>query len=229
MAGRRDDVLSLHGLDQECSDLSEFSGFEDEEILPYKNTADKVEKTSSSKKSDTVTLESSKNKDKNEKGTGKSNPKAPSKKGKNKAPKNGQENVRDKSKKKNSSAAFDIGNLSSNDILQLRELLGVSLVQNEGPSVFDLYGDNTYNLNVEIDNDGPYCDVEIVPSGAPAKPLNAQLRDALFSDDIQNKENEQMVDDDIPWQLPKLKTPMKGESISASLASLINNGLYLTM
>ena len=44
MAGRRDDVLSLHGLDQECSDLSEFSGFEDEEILPYKNTADKVEK-----------------------------------------------------------------------------------------------------------------------------------------------------------------------------------------
>ena len=74
MAGRRDDVLSLHGSDQECSDLSEFSGFEDEEILPYKNTADKVEKTSSSKKSDAVTLESSKNKDKNEKGTGKSNP-----------------------------------------------------------------------------------------------------------------------------------------------------------
>ena len=150
-----------------------------------------------------------------------SNPKAPSKKGKTKAPKNGQENVRDKSKKKNSSAAFDIGNLSSNDILQLRELLGVSSVQNEGPSVFDLYGDDTYNLNVEVDNDGPYSDVEIVPSGAPAKPLNAQLRDALFSDDIQNKENEQMVDD-IPWQLPKLKTPKKGESISASLASLIN-------
>ena len=121
MAGRRDDVLSLHGSDQECSDLSEFSGFEDEEILPYKNTADKVEKTSS-KKSDAVTLESSKNKDKNEKRTGKSNPKAPSKKGKNKAPKNGQENVRDKSKKKNSSAAFDIGNLSSNDILLCEDI-----------------------------------------------------------------------------------------------------------
>ena len=32
-------------------------------------------------------------------------------------------------------------------------------------------------------------DVEIVPSGASAKPLNAQLRDALFSDDVPNKEN----------------------------------------
>ena len=130
------------------------------------------------------------NKDKNEKGTGKSNPKAPSKKGKIKPPppsphththtQNGQENVRDKSKKKNSSGVFDIGNLSSNDILQLREILGVSSVQNEGPSGFDLYDDNTYNLNVEVDNDWPYSDVEIVPSGAPAKPLNAQLRCIIF-------------------------------------------------
>ena len=93
---------------------------------------------------------------------------------------NGQENVRDKSKKKNSSGVFDIGNLSSNDILQLREILGVSSVQNEGPSGFDLYDDNTYNLNVEVDNDWPYSDVEIVPSGAPAKPLNAQLRCIIF-------------------------------------------------
>ena len=134
---------------------------------------------------------------------------------KNKAQKNEQENVKAKSKKKNSSSAFNIGNLSSPDILQLREILGVSSVQNEGPSVFYLHGDDTYNLNVEVDNDGPYSDVEIVPSGAPAKPLNAQLRDALFSDDVQNKENARLVDDDIPWQLPKLKAPKKGGAISA--------------
>ena len=38
---------------------SEFSGFEDDEILPSRITANTVEKPSSSKKSDAVTLESS--------------------------------------------------------------------------------------------------------------------------------------------------------------------------
>lgn len=116
---------------------------------------------------------------------------------------------------------FDIGSLSSSDILQLREMLGVSSVP-EGPSVFDLYGDDPARLTVQIENEGPCSDVEFEPSGAPAKSLSAQLKDAFF-DDAQNKdENEQLVDDDIPWQLPKLKAPKKGEAISASLASLIN-------
>lgn len=48
-----------------------------------------------------------------------------------------------------------------------------------------------------------------------------QLKEALFADDSQSKENEPMANDMI-WQLPKLKAPKKGEAVSPSLASLIN-------
>lgn len=105
MAGRGDDVLSLQGSDQEGSALSEFSGFEDDDIFSSKVIANySVEKPSGSKKSDVITPDCTKNKEKNEKGPGKANPKAPSKKGKNKAQKHGQEHVNDKGKKKNTSS-----------------------------------------------------------------------------------------------------------------------------
>ncbi|MCG8046246.1 MAG: DUF5320 domain-containing protein [Candidatus Thiodiazotropha taylori] len=215
MALREDDVLSLVDSDHEGS-ASDFSGFGPNEILTKKGDDVTVTKTSNAasnmtKKSDVVTSE------KNKKGPGKANPHSASKKGKNKAP--SQKHEKDKSKKKKSSS-LDIDNLSHEEITQLREILGFNNREIDGPSVFDLFGDDPANLHIECQNDGPDSDVEVIPS-APLRSLDVQLKEALFADESESKENES-IPEDISWQLPKLKAPRKGQAVSPSLASLIN-------
>ena len=75
-------------------------------------------------------------------------------------------------------SALDINKSTSLEISQLRELLGVS-IQDEGPSIFYLYGDKPDNLIIEMDYEGPAEDIEIIPE-FQARPLQKQLKDAFF-------------------------------------------------
>lgn len=135
-----------------------------------------------------------------------------SKKSKGKAPS-------EKSKKKKSTG-MDIENLTEEEILQLKDLLGFNTRDDDGPSVFDMYGNRPENLVIECENDGACSDTEFVQSSRPPlKSLDTQISGALF-DTESLKENE--LSDDLTWQLPKLKTPQKGEAVSPYLASLIN-------
>lgn len=177
MAEKGDDVLSL-GSDNEGSAISDFSGFDASDVLFARKSVGNTDQrpgtsagSAGTRKSDAVTTENSKSKQKNEKGSGKANPNSVSKKGKNKAQKNDKhEKEKEKGKKKKSSTGLDIDSLSYDEIVQLREILGFNNVEEEAPSVFDLYGDKPANLNIEVDNDGAYSDVEIVPS-TPRAPL----------------------------------------------------------
>ncbi|MCG8048844.1 MAG: hypothetical protein N0E48_25110 [Candidatus Thiodiazotropha endolucinida] len=211
MAERGDDVLSLS--DQDGSALSDFSGFDPEEVVRSAGTANK---------SDVVTAESHRGK-KGNKGPGKTKPNE-SKKGKNKAPKKSAKNTSSNEKssdKQSENSVFGVKNLTQHEILQLREILGFNN-RDEGPSVFDLYGDRPDNLIIEREYDGPSSDVEIVPD-QPVRSLDKQLKDALFANESVEKENEPAdLANEFSWQLPKLKTPKKGDAVSPSLASLID-------
>ena len=104
----------------------------------------------------------------------------------------------------------------------MRELLGVS-IQEEGPSIFDLYGDKPDNLIIERDYEGPPEDIEIIPK-FQARPLQKQLKDALFFEENEctDTNNNIIYENAGDWDLPKLKIPKKGNTVSPSLASLIN-------
>ena len=88
---------------------------------------------------------------------------------------------------------------------------------------------NLPNMHVEVDNDGPYSDTEIIPASTvpsdnrkgPLRSLENDISGALF-DSCSVLENTDSGNDEYFWQLPKLKIPEKGEAISQSLASLIN-------
>ena len=214
MAERGDDVLSLCGSDQEGSALSDFSGFEPADIGLCTHEASHVvvsHTLSKTKKGDAVT-------------PGKVKPHA-SKKGKNKVSKQkpSVSSVKKPAQSVNvEPSALDIDKLTSLEISQLRELLGVS-IQDEGPSIFDLYGDKPDNLIIERDYEGPAEDIEIIPE-FQARPLQKQLKDALFFEENECTDtNNNIIDDNAgDWDLPKLKIPKKGDSVSPSLASLIN-------
>ena len=129
---------------------------------------------------------------------------------------------------------MDIENLSDSDIQKLRELLGFEqTVSAEDESDFQyLFAQdlsNLPNMHVEVDNDGPYSDTEIIPASTvpsdnrkgPLCLLENDISGALF-DSCSVLENTDSGNDEYFWQLPKLKIPEKGEAISQSLASLIN-------
>ena len=209
MAERGDDVLSLS--DREDSAMSDFSGFEP------------LEATAGPSKSDDVKTECHKSKE-NSRGSTKAKP-WESIKGKNK--------ISSKNKEKSSSAkkaaskqpdnsVFGVENLTQEVICQLRELLGYNNQEIEVLSVFERYSDRPDNLIIERNYDSPLSEIENIQE-QPARSLDKQLKDALFSD-TQSKGNdpESLANDDFAWQLPKLKIPKKGEAVSASLASLIN-------
>ena len=169
-AERGDDVLSLCGSDQEGLALSDFSGFEPADIGLCTHEASDVvvsHTSSKTKKGEAVT-------------PGKVKPHA-SKKGKNKVSKQ-KPSVSSVKKPVQSvnvePSAFDIDKLTSLEISQLRELLGVS-IQDEGPSIFDLYGDKPDNLIIERDYEGPAEDIEIIPE-FQARPLQKQLMMLCF-------------------------------------------------
>lgn len=129
---------------------------------------------------------------------------------------------------------MDIENLSDSDIQKLKELLGFEqTVSAEDESDFQyLFAQdlsNLPNMHVEVDNDGPYSDTEIIPATTvssdsrkgPLRSLENDISGALF-DSCSVRENTDSGNDEYFWQLPKLKIPEKGEAISQSLASLIN-------
>ena len=226
MAEGRDYVLSLGSSDQDGSAMSDFSGFESEEASGSKKNQSSM---SGNKNNDVVTPENSKGK-KGTKGPGKTKP-CDSKKGKGKPSKSKDKSsstakklARSNKQNKGSTSVFGVDNLSQVEILQLREILGFNNQEDEGPSVFDLYGPRPGNLTIECENDGPSSDVEIVPNNVPVRSLDKQVKDALFDNSSESKENEDvsLSNDEFSWQLPKLKAPKKGDAVSPSLASLIN-------
>lgn len=229
MAERRDDVLSLCGSDQEGSAMSDFSGFEPEEVSGNRQNL-LVSSLPENKNGDAVSSANKKIK-RGSKGPGKTKP-SESKKGKGKMSKSkdkpsssSAKSVATSSKQnKDSTSIYGVENLTSEEISQLREILGFNNQphEDEGLSVFDLYGPKPGNLTIECDND-PSSDVEIVPHG-PVRTLDKQLKEALFDNLSDSKENEEVAlqDDDISWQLPKLKAPKKGDAVSSSLAKMIN-------
>ena len=80
----------------------------------------------------------------------------------------------------------------------------------------------------EIPISGPSSSNPEFTARRTREPLNSignQLNFALFDTNsliLSHQGNDHDDDDDTAWQLPKLKTPQRGESISNSLASLIN-------
>ena len=112
MAEERDDVLSLGGSDEEGSAVSEFSGFEPEEVSggnSSKTTVPSGEVVSS---------------EKSKKSKGHKTKPSESKKGKGPKGKGSKSKTSSSRQKKGTLSAFGIENLSQEEISQLREVLG---------------------------------------------------------------------------------------------------------
>lgn len=114
---------------------------------------------------------------------------------------------------------FDITKLSENDILKLREVLGINTNNNlqqyaddnDIQSVFGQPLDSLPSIHVEVDS----CDISDNDMPQPSTRTNMakNLSQALFE-----PEEGEIVD----WDLPRLKVPEKGKAISNSLAKMIN-------
>lgn len=223
MAGQ-DDVLSLVGDNDADSD---FSGFDVEDLVCDEVTTKKKQKSSSKAKNSSNNSSSVTKKKKlaseKENMPNVSSAKTSSAKGSSTA--NPAKGKGLKSKKSNT---MDLDNLSDSDIMKLKELLGFqdSYLPAEEEDLPYLFGDSLENLpNMHIEVDNEECsDTEVIPMSSnenipPRQAIDSQINGALFdSESIKSSGNE----DDFSWQLPKLKTPQKGEPISPSLASLIN-------
>ena len=117
--------------------------------------------------------------------------------------------------------SFDISKLSETDIVNLRTLLGIQCSQND---------DSAENYELDIHettgrslSDLPRLTVEVdsacISDGeSPCKERNrnvlTDMTNALF-------EEGELVEDS-EWDLPRLKTPVKGKAVSQSLANMIN-------
>ena len=132
-----------------------------------------------------------------------------------------------------------INRISSEDIDRLRQLLGVipqQLPFAEEEDIETIFGDslnNLPNLRIELTNEDSEGELDSVPvykqpKRPPLQPkaISNNLRAALFDENLQpgftGFSMETVFDNDIDWDLPKLKQPEKGPAISQSLANLIN-------
>ena len=195
MGSEGDEVLFLNGAEE-----GSFSGFSSVSDLDKEPTASTV-------------VHKNKNGSSGKKGTEKMSKK--SSRSKSKKP----QNKKRVSNKENVTSAgvgsgLDLSNLSETDIVKLREVLGISSVQNEQyadendiTSVFGQPLDNLPNIHVEVDR-ADISDTEI-----PGENIADNLTQALFE-----PEDGEIVD----WDLPRMKVPEKGKAISESLAKLIN-------
>jgi len=114
-------------------------------------------------------------------------------------------NLGKKSVHSESSPGFDFSKLSSQDIQQLKSILGVANEIEDEPLGGRL--EDMPNIHVNIDND----DIE---------PQEMDFSEALFGKE--DVDNHDLDYNDSEWELPKLKTPSKGKPVSQSLADLIN-------
>ena len=105
-------------------------------------------------------------------------------------------------------------------------------IQDEGPSIFYLYGDKPDNLIIERDYEGPAEDVESVPE-FQAKPLEKQLKDVLFPQEKENKfidTNDNVIDENAgDWDLPKLIKHKKRDSNFSVLGLLDKYCMHISM
>ena len=149
--------------------------------------------------------------------------------------------------KKPKPKTLDLDNLSQDDIMKLRQIMGIEVVEPSGShemaqeeDLHYVFGDSLQNLpnvHVEIENDGPSSDVEVIQmadnsSNRPLRSIENEINNALFDnqpqENVQNvpcfarDRNEVVGGEDFRWNLPKLKVPQRGEPISQSLAELIN-------
>ena len=264
MAAEQDDVLSLSDNGGE----SEFSGFDEADIPKQGDVVNSKPKTRSktpskiSKKSKSVSSKSqnkstsgatsssaaicnSMNTNENSHSTSTHNNAA-----KGKSVQNASKGKKPVSKNKDSQNkdSLDISSLSQNDIVMLRNLLGIS-VQRQSSNAMDeeqyqyLFAEdleNLPNVHVEVENE-PESDTEVYLEGEnpgwsnppysaqplPPRPL-ADIGNQIsaFFDNPPPTAGSQPVEvevvDDSAWQLPRLKAPQRGEPIASSLASLIN-------
>ena len=225
MAGQ-DDVLSLVGDNDVGSD---FSGFEAEDIID-KVTIKKKSKTKPSNRNKNVNVNPSSlmKQSKNIVAEKENLPNASSAKqslAKGSSAANLAKGKALKSKKNN---VMDLDNLSDSDISKLKELLGFQdpYLPAEEEDLPYLFGDSLENLpNMHIEVENEECsDTEVIPMSnnekiPPRQAIDSEINGALFdTESVKNSGSE----DEFAWQLPKLKTPAKGETISTSLASLNN-------
>ena len=112
-----------------------------------------------------------------------------------------------------SQGTFDLNALSQNDIVKLREALGIQPpVVEQGEQVLGSL-ENLPNLRVELDS----ADLSDYDRGDRFEDIGNDMNRALFDS---SKDEESETPD--TWQLPKLKAPQKGKAISQSLANMIN-------
>ena len=201
---------------------------------------------------DKKTLKKLQNKKKKQKGTlktAKKNPKQPKNKG-NKQSMSSTAPISDNTLNSDTDKSLSISDLinriSSEDIDKLRQLLGVipqQLPFAEEEDIVTIFGDSLNNLpnlhNIELtnaDSEGELDSVPVYkqPKRPPLQPkaISNNLRAALFDENLQpgfsRVSMETVLDNDIDWDLPKLKQPEKGPAISQSLAiSLCNRSVHL--
>ena len=199
MGSEGDEVLSLNDSTEKGS-FSGFSSLSDSDKEPTASTSVPKRRIRSAVKKVTEKV---------------SKAKSAKSKGKKSQPKKGvsnKENVTSGA----AGGGLDLSKLSETDIVKLREVLGISNVQNEQyaddndfNSVFGQSLDNLPNIHVEVDR-ADISDTEI-PHDNPN--IADNLTQALFE-----PEEGEIVD----WDLPRMKVPEKGKAISDSLAKLIN-------
>lgn len=124
------------------------------------------------------------------------------------------------------SPVLDLAKLSENDISKLREVLGIKSHQPEfayEEDITSVFGDSLENmppLHVEFDpadlSDGENPQTFRNINKNCNKQISNELSDALFD----TEEGEIIGDDE--WELPRLKAPEKGRSVSETLAKKVN-------
>ncbi|XP_053380651.1 uncharacterized protein LOC123546522 [Mercenaria mercenaria] len=121
---------------------------------------------------------------------------------------------REKESDKRSENVINLDNLTSESVEKLRSILGIQNSDQNPP----LIESNSYN-EYEYD-DGELSDTD--RTSLYRANLADNIGDNLFRDGNNDGDNPEGEVDEFSWNLPKLKTPDKGEAVSNSLADLIN-------
>lgn len=210
MGSERDEVLSLNDEEE-----GSFSGFSPLNLT--RDTDSDMEPATSSKKKPKSVVSKVTNKSRGAKTlVTKSNRGGIKKKAPVPSTSKNKENVT--VSQKGNLGGFDISKLSSNDIVKLREVLGINnnsintqqyADDDDFQSVFGQSLDSLPNIHVEVDS-GDISDTDMIRGPSS---MSKNLSQAMFE-----PEEGEIVD----WDLPKLKVPEKGKAISNSLAKMIN-------
>lgn len=217
MVENEDKVLSLGGND------SDFSGFGPDDLLLEESVVDPSRTSSVSKKK------------KKDKGKQPLNPKSSAMAKKSKKQSKPSTSSASTSQEKSAQNFHEmVENLSDEDIMKLRELLGFEQFYHydEEENLQNLFGctwPDKPSLTVELtDESSTARELASAPIQSTSKPKRTPLQPSELSQNLINamfegtSDTEKVENEDEPWDLPKLKGPEKGPAISQSLAILIN-------